>query len=185
MIVVIDSASDPIPAGNKVFDLAALAFKEKHVGWKNLHLVGPSAGPSSSSSFAMLNFNSSGDNEQLVEVVSHGQGTPAVTLIFSKNAFRAKAKLAGLVALAPGKALLKALTNKYGAKEMATFDTGTAFTLKASTRQGSLAASLRSKTIRAVIAAGAGATGGGATFSIIQSAGGRVVGGSTFVVKRQ
>lgn len=185
MIVVIDSASDPIPAGNKVFDLAALAFKEKHVGWKNLHLVGPSAGPSSSSSFAMLNFNSSGDNEQLVEVVSHGQGTPAVTLIFSKNAFRAKAKLAGLVALAPGKALLKALTNKYGAKEMATFDTGTAFTLKASTRQGSLAAILRSKTIRAVIAAGAGATGGGATFSIIQSAGGRVVGGSTFVVKRQ
>jgi len=39
MLVVMDSLDDPIPAGNKVFDIAQLVTTEKHVGLKNLHLV--------------------------------------------------------------------------------------------------------------------------------------------------
>ena len=39
LLVVVDSASDPIPAASKVFDIAALVTGEKHVGLKNLHIV--------------------------------------------------------------------------------------------------------------------------------------------------
>jgi hypothetical protein len=39
MLVVIDSPSDPIPAGNKVFSIGQLVTNEKHAGLKNLHVV--------------------------------------------------------------------------------------------------------------------------------------------------
>jgi photosystem II stability/assembly factor-like uncharacterized protein len=39
LLIVIDCASDPIPAANKVFDVSTLVTTEKRVGLKNLHLV--------------------------------------------------------------------------------------------------------------------------------------------------
>ena len=39
MLVVVDSLDDPIPAGNKVFDIGQLVTTEKHIGLKNLHVV--------------------------------------------------------------------------------------------------------------------------------------------------
>lgn len=39
MLVVMDSASDPIPLANKTFDIGTLVTREKRAGLKNLHLV--------------------------------------------------------------------------------------------------------------------------------------------------
>ena len=44
MLVVVDSPSDPIPAANKVFNIAQLVTNEKRIGLKNLHLVNVIAG---------------------------------------------------------------------------------------------------------------------------------------------
>ncbi len=39
LLVVVDSAGDPIPPANKVFGIAALVSQEKRVGLKNLHVI--------------------------------------------------------------------------------------------------------------------------------------------------
>ena len=39
MLVVVDSPSDPLPSAAKVFDVAGLVTKDKHVGLANLHVV--------------------------------------------------------------------------------------------------------------------------------------------------
>jgi hypothetical protein len=41
LLVICDSPTDPIPATNKVFQMAALVANERHVGLKNLHVVAP------------------------------------------------------------------------------------------------------------------------------------------------
>ena len=45
ILVVVDCASDPIPAVNKVFDVGTLVSSEKRVGLKNLHLVSAQPSP--------------------------------------------------------------------------------------------------------------------------------------------
>jgi photosystem II stability/assembly factor-like uncharacterized protein len=45
LLLVIDCASDPIPAANKAFDIGTLVTTEKRVGLKNLHLVTASPAP--------------------------------------------------------------------------------------------------------------------------------------------
>jgi len=39
LLIVVDCPSDPIPAGNKVFDIGTLVTQEKRVGLKNLHVI--------------------------------------------------------------------------------------------------------------------------------------------------
>lgn len=46
LLVVMDSPSNPIPAGNKVFDVGVLVPNEKHAGLKNLHIVDAAPGTS-------------------------------------------------------------------------------------------------------------------------------------------
>jgi photosystem II stability/assembly factor-like uncharacterized protein len=41
LLVVCDSAADPIPAANKVFNIGSLVTGERRVGLKNLHVVDP------------------------------------------------------------------------------------------------------------------------------------------------
>src|SRR5205085_2866404 len=38
-LVIVDSASDPIPAANRTLDVGSLIGREKRVGLKNLHVV--------------------------------------------------------------------------------------------------------------------------------------------------
>jgi len=98
----------------------------------------------------------------------------------------AKPKLSGLTAKAPSQTMLKALAKKYGDKEVANFDTTTAFALDSDVRPGSLSAALGDKTIRAIVAMESAQPGsGGAAFSVVQMVGQKVVGGSTFAMKRR
>jgi len=184
MLVVMDSTSDPIPAASKVFDIGTLVGTEKRVGWKNLHLIDPVPAPPPGGLSAILNFHLKGGTQQTIQLVPHGKKSPKVSLIFAKKAIPAKPKLAGLTAKAPSQTLLKALIRQYGEKEMANFDTTTAFALQSDGRPGSLSAALGDKAIRAIVAIeGAEAGDGGAAFSVVQMAGEKVVGGSTFAMK--
>ena len=186
MLVVMDSASDPIPAANKVFDIGTLVGAEKRVGWKNLHLVDPTPVPTPGGLFSVLNFHLKGGKEQTIQLVPHGKTSLKVSLIFSKKAIPAKPKLSGLTAKAPSQTMLKALAKKYGDKEVANFDTTTAFALDSDVRPGSLSAALGDKTIRAIVAMESAQPGsGGAAFSVVQMVGQKVVGGSTFAMKRR
>jgi photosystem II stability/assembly factor-like uncharacterized protein len=186
MLVVMDCASDPIPAGNKVFDVGVLIPTEKHVGLKNLHLIDPTPAPPPGGLSAMLNFQLKGGKEQTIQLVPHGKKSPKVSLIFSKKAIPAKPKLSGLTAKAPSQTLLKALIRKYGDKEIAKFDTTTAFALESGVRPGSLSAALGEKAIQAIVAMeGAEQGSGGAAFSVVQMVGQKVVGGSTFAMKKR
>jgi photosystem II stability/assembly factor-like uncharacterized protein len=45
LLIVVDSASDPIPAAHKVFSIGALVPQEKRVGLKNLHVIDAPPGP--------------------------------------------------------------------------------------------------------------------------------------------
>jgi hypothetical protein len=114
-----------------------------------------------------------------------------MSLIFSKKAIPAKPKLSGLTAMVPSKTMCNALAKKYGDKEIANFDTTRAFTLESSGRAGSLEATSGDKAIRAIVAIeGAVAGGGGVVFSVVQMVAmpglpPRVVGGSTFAMKKR
>jgi hypothetical protein len=186
MLVVMDSASDPIPASNKVFDIGTLVGTEKRVGWKNLHLIDPTLAPPPGGVFTILNFHLKGGKDQTIQLVPHGKNLPRVSLIFSKKAIPLKPKLSGLAGKAPTQTMLKALARKYGDKEIANFDTSTAFTLEASGKPGSLAGALGDKQIRAIVAIeGAEPGDGGAAFSVVQMVGQSVVGGSTFAMKKR
>jgi len=134
----------------------------------------------------MLNFHLTGGKEQTIRVVPHGKKTPKVSLIFPKKAIPAKPTLAAMVAKAPSQAVLKALTRKYGDKEIATFDTLIAFTPESTVRPASLSGALGDKPVRAIVVMEGVEQGtGGAAFSVVQMIGKRVVGGSTFAMKKR
>jgi photosystem II stability/assembly factor-like uncharacterized protein len=191
MLVVMDCASDPIPSANKVFDVGILIPTEKHVGLKNLHLIDSPPAPPPGGVFGILNFHPKGGKEQTIQLVPHGKKPPKMSLIFSKKAIPAKPKLSGLTAMVPSKTMCNALAKKYGDKEIANFDTTRAFTLESSGRAGSLEATSGDKAIRAIVAIeGAVAGGGGVVFSVVQMVAmpglpPRVVGGSTFAMKKR
>jgi photosystem II stability/assembly factor-like uncharacterized protein len=191
MLVVMDCASDPIPSANKVFDVGILIPTEKHVGLKNLHLIDSPPTPPPGGLFGIMNFYPKFGKEQTIQLVPHGKKPPRISLIFSKKAIPAKPKLSGLTATVPSKTMLNALAKKYGDKEIANFDTTTAFTLESSGRAGSLQTTSGDKAIRAIVAIeGAVAGGGGAVFSVVQIVAmpglpNLVVGGSTFAMKKR
>lgn len=203
IIVVMDSVSDPIPPGNKVFDIGTLVGTEKHVGWKNLHIIDPPLAPPPGGLFAMLNFHLTADKEQTIRIVPHGKKVPQVNLILSKTAIAAKPKssrpaaggqgggqtppkLSGLTAKVPNQTLVTALKKKYGEKEIANFDTTVLFTLESSGKPGSLSANFGDKLVRAIVSIeGAEPGDGGAALSVLQMVGERIVGGSTFAMKKR
>lgn len=70
MLVVMDSASDPIPAANKVFDIGTLVTKEKRAGLRNLHVV-----------------NLLPDEPAVIDFYFHGNIEDLITIGFSKDAW--------------------------------------------------------------------------------------------------
>ena len=180
MLVVMDCASDPIPTTNKVFDIGALVPREKRVGLKNLHLINP---PPAVGLSAILQFKSASRNTQIVQTIPHGAGLKA-SLIFSKHAIPANTKFAGMRARAPSQPLLKSLTQKYGDRTMATFDTTKVYSLSSVDKPGQLSAVFGGQETKAIVVIeGAAKRRGGAVLSIVQHEGAKLVGGSTFAIK--
>ena len=66
LLVVTDSASDPIPASSKIFDVGMLVQNEKRVGSKNLHVINAVPGTMSTS---MLQFFSSRGTADVIRLL--------------------------------------------------------------------------------------------------------------------
>jgi photosystem II stability/assembly factor-like uncharacterized protein len=183
LLVVMDSASDPIPAARKVFDVGVLIPTEKRIGLKNLHIVDTQSSPAIGETFATLRFAAA--DKGTIQLAPHSRAAASVSLIFSKKAIAADAKLTGLKASAPPPALLHALTAKYGQTEIAGYELTRAYSLAAVGKTGSLTPAPGDPDSSAIVAiAGAVKGDGGAAFSIIQLEGDRIIGGSTFALKK-
>jgi hypothetical protein len=180
-----DSASDPIPAASKVFDVGVLIPTEKRVGLKNLHIIDALSAPERGGAFATLRFATAVDKTRTIKLVPHSQAAAGVSLIFSKKAIPAEPKLSDLKASAPAPAFLRALMAKYGEKQIAGYDINRAYSLTTPGKPGSLTAAPGDPDASAIVAiTGAVKGDGGAAFSIMQLEGDRIIGGSTFALKK-
>jgi photosystem II stability/assembly factor-like uncharacterized protein len=72
MLVVMDSASDPIPAANKVLSIATLVNTERHVGLKNLHVIDPPPTPGAILSLLRLYLRERDDLLRVHQSLAHG-----------------------------------------------------------------------------------------------------------------
>ena len=93
MLVVMDSASDPIPAASKVFDVGVLIPTEKRVGLKNLHIIDALSAPDRGGAFATLRFATAVDKTRTIKLVPHSRPAAGVSLIFSKKAIVAESEV--------------------------------------------------------------------------------------------
>ena len=181
MLVVMDSASDPIPASSKVFDVGVLVPNEKRTGLKNLHVIDPLSSTGGLST--VLGFSRKSGSAQIINVIPHGKTPPKLSLIFSKKAVPGSAAVEGLTIKTPSQSVIRALTKKYGEGMMAGFDTTKLFSLTTRTKPGALTAILGDGAKAIVVIEGASSGEGGTAFLITQVDGKRVVGGSTFAMK--
>ena len=77
LLAVIESPDDPIPAGNKVFDITALVPFEKRVGLKNMHVVASAAAMRHTIS---LQVSSGTARKQTIDVLPFRGGTLSIHL---------------------------------------------------------------------------------------------------------
>jgi photosystem II stability/assembly factor-like uncharacterized protein len=183
MLVVMDSTSDPIPAARKVFDVGVLVPADKRIGLKNLHIVDTQSAPPIGATFATLRFAAA--DKGTIQLAPHSRAAASVSLIFSKKTIAVDATLTGLKASVPPPALLQELTAKYGQTEIAGYDVTRAYSLAAADKTGSLTPAPGGPDSSAIVAiAGAVRDDGGAAFSIMQLEGDRIIGGSTFALKK-
>jgi photosystem II stability/assembly factor-like uncharacterized protein len=200
LLVIMDSASNPIPAANKVFDVNTLVPNEKRAGLKNLHVVDAVAGTSRG---AALAFFSRRPIAQTIRVMPAALGGWRVGLIWPKgtppapvmkaarrsrsgksSSHAAALKQQGWTAKKPSAAAMKSLKAQFGA-DLEKFDTSTLYVLESGEKGGRLddikipTAGLR------VLLLLTPPDGGNAnpTFNVVQEENGQVVGGNTFVLR--
>ena len=184
LFVVVDSAQDPIPAGNKIFDVDTLVRNEKHVGLKNLHIVdAPPAPPKAPMiGIAILDFFGSRKGaKQTIELRSYSSKLNAGFV-----AVKTAPQLAGegITIAKPTAAQLAPLRTTL-AKQVDAFDLTRLYTVNPKLQVATLAnVVIPAKGMRiAVLLSTASATSLPAKFQIVQRDGNTVVGGSDFVLR--
>jgi len=203
LLVVMDNPSNPIPAGNKVFNVGTLVPNEKRVGLKNLHIVDA---PPGASTGMFIGFYSVSGKAQTIKVLPSALGGWSIGLMFPKTAKSAatpkvtrrsktaskKATTAPASALThegwtlkkPTDAALKKLKERLGS-ELNKYDTSVMYALASGDKGGQLVGVKIPKTgLSALLALSSSASAKGvATLNIVQEEEGRIVGGNTFVLR--
>jgi hypothetical protein len=183
---VVDSAADPIPAANKVFDVGVLVPREKHCGLKNLHIVDA---PPSAPYGTTIQFFPGLAKLQSVRVLPGGGAGGRVGLILPKVT---ELELQGISVKKPTTAELTALRRKFG-KDLGSYDLTRNYTLSSPQKPGVLNGLAVPKGGIEALLLITGPKTGTRQFSIVQEEsqrgagkeGARIVGGSTFVVRKQ
>ena len=184
LLVVTDSASDPIPASSKIFDVGVLVQNEKRVGLKNLHVINAVPGTMSTS---MLQFYSSRGTADVIRLLPGNAGGWEVGFIWPRGLTSQSAialRDLGWVSRAPRAGMLTALRERYG-NQLTGLDT---------TRMLTLTDLNRGARLEGVRIPRAGLKGllvltppsrrrPDASLTVIQEEEGRVVGGNTFVLR--
>lgn len=117
MLMVCDCASDPIPGANKVFNVGALVGAEKRVGQKNLHLIDPVPAP-----WGMLHIWGAISAQQLLRFWPVPKDW-AVGMLLPK-AFAKKVKAEGFISAKLTKAQIDSLRKMLGDKKAQLYDPG-------------------------------------------------------------
>jgi photosystem II stability/assembly factor-like uncharacterized protein len=178
LLVVVDSPADPIPAANKVFDVGLLVSREKHAGLKNLHIVdAPPAAPYAT----VMHFFPGLAKVQSIRILPGSVAGGSIGLILPKGV---GLKLQGVTARKPTAQQLTTLRLKFG-ERLAKYDLTRHYTLSSGREAGFLhGLEIPKAGMQALLLITAPKTGS-VQFSIIQEEPQRIVGGSTFVVRRR
>jgi len=181
LLMIADSASDPIPPANKVFNINALVSNEKRVGVKNFHVVNAAPG-----STYWIPFNFFGNPAMNYTITFPPSAAPGwrYGLIFPAGSQRAL-KLDQVVSTRPSSAMLQALTARIGAGESAKYDTTALYTADnpaAGTQIANVTLPQGELSVMLLLLPPPTATAAG-KMSILQEVNGVVVGGSTFILR--
>jgi photosystem II stability/assembly factor-like uncharacterized protein len=186
LLVTVDSPADPIPAANKVFDVGVLVPREKHVGLKNLHIVNA---PPTAPYWTKIRFFPGLTKLQSIHILPGSASVVNVGLILPKVT---GVELQGITVKKPTPAQLTALRRKFG-EQLGRYDLTRHYTLSSARKGGMLSGLAVPKDGIEALLLMIGPKTGTFQFSIVQEepqreggvGGARIVGGSTFVVRRQ
>jgi hypothetical protein len=185
LLVVMDSPSNPIPAGNKVFDIGTLVSNEKRAGLKNLHIVNAPTGTNTGLS---LRFHSVSDKAPAIKVLPTELQGWKIGLILPKTRGRSGIAHAheNWTLKKPTVAILKSLKERFGS-ELQKYDTSVIYKVTDGEKGAQfLGVKIPKKGLDALLVVSAPTrTKGVPTFTIVQEEDGRVVGGNTFVLCAQ
>lgn len=177
LLVVMDCASDPIPATNKVLDVATLVTTEKRVGLKNLHLIPALPAPL----WFGLKISGLAKAADVLRVVGAPPGWSAGLLM--PNTVASRVKTVGLSASKLGKPQIAALQRTLGAN-FKLYDPAQFRTL-ASGSAGAMitgfAAAVKDFDLMLTFAAQSKKAQRGSV-TVVAESGGKAVGGNTFVL---
>ena len=201
LLAVMDSASNPIPAANKVFGIGALVSNEKRVGLKNLHIVNiPPAAPfgtvlrfyGASANKSTIRFQPSNVKGWRIGVIlpkSHAATIQRNVAGRPKGGARRTAapsvlKEGGWHSSTPNRSVLKMLKEHFGS-ELNKFDTSTILNLDNPAKGGAIPEFPASESGLAIllIFTAPARVQEAVTFNIIQQEDQQVVGGNTFVLR--
>jgi photosystem II stability/assembly factor-like uncharacterized protein len=200
LLAVMDSASNPIPAANKVFGIGALVSNEKRVGLKNLHIVNiPPAAPFGT----VLRFYGASANKSTIRFQpSNVKGWRIGVMLPKSHAATIQRNVAGRPrgsdpqtaapnvlargwhSSTPNRSVLKMLQEHFGS-ELNKFDTSTILNLDNPAKGGAIPEFPASESGLAIllIFTAPARVQEAVTFNIIQQEDQQVVGGNTFVLR--
>jgi photosystem II stability/assembly factor-like uncharacterized protein len=181
LLAVIDSASDPIPAGSRIFNVNLLVRNEKRVGLKNLHIVDP---PPATGGWTMIDMNSLTTRGQTLRILPSSVRGWEFGLLLPKGMRSGTAKPEGVKLRKPTQTMLKQLEREIG-EEVKKYDTTELLMVGDMTRGLSvpgLKIPKRGARLLLWIASPERSTGT-ATITIVQEDGKEIVGGNTFVLR--
>jgi hypothetical protein len=174
-LVIVDSASDPIPAANRILDVGALIGREKRVGLKNLHVVNAPPG-----------------TYYVTPVRLYGNSETAFRMRFLASQFKGQVgvllwkgpkpglKLTSMTSKAVPRALKAAATARVGAG----FDLTKFYSVTSVGKGGALEGMKLPNGEATVLLVTKSASGGTGrqSLTVVQEAGDKILGGSTFVL---
>jgi len=175
MLMVCDCASDPIPAASKVFDIGTLTPNEKRVGQRNLHLIDPVPAP-----WAMVHISSAINAQHLL----HFSAVPkdwAVGMLLPK-ALAKRVKSDGFKAAKLTKTQSDAMRKMLGDKAAQLYDPAD-FKLCPPGKEATISNVPESKGFDLLLSFTQQKNAAQRQFTLTMTAGRRVIGGNTFVLK--
>ena len=181
LLMIADCPDDPIPAANKVFDIDNLVPNETHVGLKNLHVVDV---PPGTTNWTAFKFFGNPEIRHSIEISPLTASGWKVGIVFEKRIMRKDLRLDGIVFKKPTADILTALRKRIGA-EAEGFDTSNVYSVAKAVQGGKIEQLVIPKEgARAMLLLAPPARRAKeGSVSIIQRANGRIVGGSTFVLR--
>jgi photosystem II stability/assembly factor-like uncharacterized protein len=193
LLAVMDCAGDPIPAGNKIFNVDSLVRNEKRVGLKNLHVVNI---PPATSLWSTLDLFALASAANSLRVIGLGQSDGSLGFLLPKSAqptasskgsakgAAAPANIDGLVLRKPSDLMIKQLKERLP-NDADKFDLSRLYEVDKE-KGGGLVSGIKipKEGVRvAVLLTAPTKNETFSTFSVVQEADGKIVGGSTYIVR--